>query len=114
VIGEEKMAGLHVKKGDKVVVIAGKDKGKKGKILHAFPSTKRVVVEGANMIKKHVRPTQKSPQGGIVERPGSIDASNVQLICPQCDEPARLGATRNEEGKRLRVCRKCEGEIDKS
>ncbi len=108
------MAGLHVKKGDKVLIIAGKDKGKKGKVLRAFPDTNRVVVEGANMVKQHVRPTQKSPQGGIVEKPGTIDASNVQLICPQCDEAARLGAIRTEQGKRLRVCRKCQGEVDKS
>ena len=108
------MAGLHVKRGDKVIIISGKDKGKKGKVLRVFPETNRVVVESANLVKKHVRPTQKSPQGGIVERPGSINASNVQLICPQCDEPTRLGATRTDEGKRLRVCRKCEGEVDKS
>lgn len=107
------MSIFHVRKGDKVQIIAGKDKGKKGKILLSFPSKHRVVVEGANIVKKHTKPTQKSPQGGIVETPGSIHVSNVQLICPHCSQPTRLGAKRTEQGKRIRVCRKCDGEIDK-
>jgi len=108
------MSNLQVKKGDKVLVTAGKDKGKKGKILRSFPSNDRVLVEGANIVKKHTRPTQKSPQGGIVEKPGSIHVSSIQLICPHCDQPTRIGSKRSKEGKRIRVCRKCDGEIDKS
>ncbi len=105
------MSNLQVKKGDKVLVIAGKDKGKKGKILRSFPANDRVLVEGTNMIKRHTRPTQKSPQGGIVDKPGPIHVSNIQLICPNCDQPARVGAKRTKEGKRVRICRKCDGEI---
>lgn len=108
------MSKLHVKKGDKVAVIAGKDKGKKGKVLLAFPVKERVVVEGANIVKKHTRPTQKNPQSGIIEKPGSIHVSNVQLICPHCNEPTRVGSKRTDQGKRIRICRKCDGEIDKS
>lgn len=107
------MSKLHVKKGDKVQILAGKDKGKKGKILRSYPSKQRIVVEGANIVKRHTRPTQKSPQGGIIDKPGSIHVSNVQLICPHCNEPTRLGSKRTEQGKRIRVCRKCDGEIDK-
>lgn len=112
-VREVLMSKFHVKKGDKVQIMAGKDRGKKGKILRTFPAKKRVVVEGANIIKKHVKPTQKSPQGGIVETPGSIHISSVQLICPQCNQPTRIGSKRNEEGKRVRICRKCDGDIDK-
>jgi len=108
------MAKLHVKKGDKVQVLAGKDKGKKGKILVAIPAKQRVVVEGANKIKKHTRPTQKSPQAGIVEKEAAIHVSNVQLICPNCNQPARFGVKRDADGKRIRICKKCDGEIDKS
>ena len=106
------MSNLQVKKGDKVQVIAGKDKGKKGKVLRSFPSNDRVLVEGANMIKRHTRPTQKSPQGGIVDKPGAIHVSNIQLVCPNCDQPTRIGSKRTKEGKRVRVCRKSDGEID--
>ncbi len=108
------MVKLQVKKGDKVQIISGKDKGKKGKILFSLPSKQRVMVEGANIVKRHTRPTQKSPQGGIVEKESSIHISNVQLICSHCNQPTRLGSKRTPEGKHVRVCKKCDGEIDKS
>ena len=105
-------SSLNVRKGDRVKVITGKDKGKEGKVLRAFPEKQRVVVEGVNMIKKHTRPTQKKPQGGILEIEGTIHVSNVMLVCPNCGEPTRVGHKR-EDGTRLRVCKKCGKEIDK-
>ncbi|MHB0976235.1 MAG: 50S ribosomal protein L24 [Candidatus Aquicultorales bacterium] len=104
---------MSVKKGDRVEIIAGKDKGKRGKILRAEPDKGRVVVEGANMIKRHSRPTQKSPQGGIIEREAAIHASNIMVICPGCSQPTRVGHRVTEAGKKVRVCRKCEADIDK-
>jgi len=105
-------SSLTIRKGDKVQVIAGKDKGKEGRVLAAMPTKQRVVVEGVNRVKKHTRPTQKQPQGGIVEIDGTIHVSNVMLICPNCAQPTRV-ARRREDGIRLRVCKKCEKEIDK-
>lgn len=107
------MVRCRLKKNDKVVVIAGKDKGKKGKILAAYPAQNRVIVEGASMIKKHTRPTQKNPQGGITEKEGAVHISNVQLICPNCGQPSRIGRRRTEEGRPVRICRKCGQDIDK-
>ncbi|HDP70149.1 MAG TPA: 50S ribosomal protein L24 [Actinobacteria bacterium] len=106
------MLKLHVKKGDKVLVLAGKDSGKKGKILRVFPKKGRVVVEGISMMKKHTRPTQNNPQGGIVEREGTIQVSNVQLICPSCNTATRVGNRETGKGK-VRVCRKCKQDLDK-
>ena len=103
---------MRIRKGDKVRVITGKDKGKEGKVLAANPEKKRLVVENVNMIKKHTRPTQRNPQGGIIEREGTIDVSDVMLVCPSCAQPVRVGATR-DDGTRVRTCKKCGGEIDK-
>jgi len=103
---------LTIRKGDKVRIIAGKDKGKDGKVLRAFPYKERVMVEGTNMIKKHTRPTQKVPQGGIVQVEGTIHVSNVMLLCPNCGQPTRV-AKRREAGTRIRVCKKCGKDIDK-
>ncbi|MCL6471725.1 MAG: 50S ribosomal protein L24 [Firmicutes bacterium] len=105
---------LSIKKGDRVEVIAGKDKGKKGKVLVVQPKKGRVVVEGINMVKRHMRPTQKVPQGGIQEREAPIHVSNVQVICPGCGQPTRIGHRITESGVKVRVCRKCEGDIDKA
>jgi large subunit ribosomal protein L24 len=106
------MAKLHVKKGDKVKVIAGKDKGKEGVILRAFPKKGRVAVEKVNMIKKTVRPTPSNPQGGITTVEGPIDASNVQLVCPSCKKATRVNRVVNAEGKKVRVCKKCGATIE--
>lgn len=105
------MPGLKLKKGDKVMVIAGKDRGKSGKILRAFPRENRVLVEGVNIVKRHARPTQKNPQGGIVERESPIHISNVMLVCPRCNQPTRVGRKITHEGK-FRVCKKCGEEIE--
>jgi large subunit ribosomal protein L24 len=105
-------SSLNVHRGDRVKVITGKDKGKEGKVLRAFPEKQRVVVEGVHRIKKHTRPTQKHPQGGILEIEGTIHASNVMLVCPSCSEPTRVGY-RREDGVRLRVCKNCGKQVEK-
>ena len=103
---------VHVKKGDLIQVLEGKDAGKRGKVLSVLPSENRVVVERINIIKKHSRPTREMPQGGIIERPGKINASNVMLVCPSCDLPNRYSVKRADDGTRVRVCRKCGKDID--
>lgn len=108
------MAKLSIRKGDRVQVIAGKEKGKKGKVLFALPKEDRVVIEGIAMIKRHMRPTQKVPQGGIQEREAAIHVSNVQLVCPSCGQPTRVGHRTTDTGGKIRVCRACKGDIDKA
>ena len=98
---------VHVKKGDTVVVIAGKDKGKKGKILTVLPSENRVIVEGVNMLTKHVKPTAKVQQGGIITQEGKIDASNVMYYCPKDKVGVRTGMKFLEDGSKVRYCKKC-------
>ena len=105
-------SSLNVRRGDRVKVISGKDAGKEGKVLKAFPERQRVVVEGVNKVKKHQRPTQKQPQGGILEIEAPVHVSNVMLICPNCGEPTRVGHLR-EDGARLRVCKRCGKQIEK-
>ncbi len=100
---------LHVKSGDNVMVISGKDKGKKGRILTAYPKTGRVLVEGVNMVKKHTRPNAANPQGGIVTQEAAIDSSNVMIIDPKTGEPTRIGH-KVVDGKKVRVAKKS-GEI---
>ena len=106
------MSGLNIKKGDRVQVLAGKDKGKEGEVLRALPSKNRVVVEKINVVKKAMRPTQANPQGGISSLEAPIDASNVALICPSCNKPTRVAHRIDEAGKKHRVCKKCGKDID--
>lgn len=96
---------MHVKKGDKVKVITGKDKGKEGVILAAYPKQDRVLVEGVNIVKKHVKPNQLNPQGGIVSQEAAIHVSNVMLIDPKSGEPTRVGY-KIENGKKSSCCKK--------
>ena len=103
-------AKLHVKKGDMVMVLAGKDKGKSGKVLLVNPEKGTVVVEKVNFIKRHSRPTTKAPQGGIIEKEGNIKASVVNIICSKCNVPVRIKKKLLEDGKKVRACVKC-GEI---
>lgn len=105
-------SSITIRKGDKVRVIAGKDKGKESRVLRAYPEKQRLVVEGVNMVKKHQRPTSKQPQGGILEVEGTIHSSNVMLVCPNCSEATRVGR-RRDDGTRIRVCKKCGNDIDK-
>ena len=102
---------VHVKKGDRVYVLSGNDKGKSGKILRVLPKENRVIVDGINIVKKHTRPTRTNTQGGIIESPAPMDASNVMLICPSCDKPSRVRRERGESGVR-RICKRCERPID--
>jgi large subunit ribosomal protein L24 len=103
-----------VKKNDNVVVITGRDRGKKGRVLRVVPGKNRVVVEGVNFIKKHTKANpQRNVQGGIVEREAALHASNVQIVCPECGRPTRVGHKQLEDGTRVRICRKCNGVIDK-
>ena len=102
---------LIIRKGDRVKVIAGKDKGKESRVLRVYPHKERLVVERVNMIKKHERATQKKPKGGILEIEGTIHVSNVMLLCPSCSQATRVGSKR-EGGTRVRVCKKCGKDID--
>ncbi|MEL3973438.1 50S ribosomal protein L24 [Rossellomorea oryzaecorticis] len=103
---------MHVKKGDKVVVITGKDKGKTGEVLAAFPKKDRVLVEGINVVKKHAKPSQMNPQGGIISQEASIHVSNVMLLDPKSNEATRVGY-KTEDGKKVRVAKKSGEVLDK-
>lgn len=102
------MAKLNIKKGDTVMVLCGRDKGKKGKVLEVFPSDSKMIVERVNVVKKHQRATREF-QGGIIEKPLPILASKVMLVCSRCSEPARV---RRKDG--ARVCARCNESIDKA
>ncbi|MFB1051385.1 50S ribosomal protein L24 [Paraliobacillus sp. JSM ZJ581] len=103
---------MHVKKGDKVQVISGKDKGKQGTILVAFPKKDRVLVEGVNMVKKHAKPSQDNPQGGIIEQEAPIHVSNVLPIDPKSGEPTRVGYE-ERGGNKVRIAKKSGEALDK-
>ena len=107
------MSSMHVKKGDTVKILSGKDKGKTGEILRSIPQRQRVVVEKFNMVKKAMRPTQQNPQGGITTVEAPLHVSNVMLVCPNCKEATRTSKRVNEQGKKVRVCKKCGKDIDK-
>ena len=103
-----------IRKNDNVVVVAGKDRGKRGRVLRVVPDKNRVVVEGVNFIKKHTRPNpQANVKGGIVEREAALHASNVQIVCPECGAPTRIGRELLADGRKVRICRKCDGAVDK-
>lgn len=100
----------HVRQDDFVEVITGKDKGKRGKVLRVHTNEGRLVVEKIHMIKRHMRPGRLTQQGGIIEREGKIHVSNVMVVCTRCNRPVRVGKKYLEDGKKVRVCRRC-GEI---
>ena len=101
---------MHVKKNDMVSVMAGKDKGKKAKVMRVFYSTSRALVEGINYVKKHTRKTQQDPKGGVVQKEMPIHVSNLAVICPKCARQVRVGFKELADGTKARVCKKC-GEI---
>ncbi len=101
------MPKMNIKKGDLVEVLSGKDKGARGPVLRALPADGKVVVEGVALVKKAQRPTQTNQQGGFVSQEAAIDVSNVALVCPSCDKATRVGHAVNDEGKKVRVCKKC-------
>ena len=102
---------LHVKNGDTVQILSGKDKGKQGKIISAQPNSGKVVVEGINKVKRHSKPSMKVPQGGIISKEMPLHVCKVQLVCPACNKPTRI-AHKIQAGKNARVCKKCGETID--
>ena len=103
---------LHVKKGDTVVVLSGKDKGIKGKIIEALPKKTKVVVGGVNKVKRHTKPSQSNPQGGIIVKEAPMNVAKVMLVCPACDKATRI-AKKEVSGKFVRACKKCGEIVDK-
>ena len=103
---------LHVKKGDTVVVLSGKDKGKQGKIVEALPKKAKVVIEGINKVKRHTKPSQSNPQGGIIVKEAAMSSSKVMLVCPACKKATRIKKTA-VSGSFVRTCKKCGEVIDK-
>ncbi len=101
---------MKIKKNDQVLIISGKDKGKKSKVIQAFPRESKVLVEGINLIKKHQKPRKSGEKGQIIELPKPIDVSNVKLICPKCGKAARVGY-KIVEKKKFRICKKCNQEL---
>jgi large subunit ribosomal protein L24 len=101
---------MKIKKGDTVLILSGKDRSRKGKVLEAFPKESRILVEGMNLRKKHQKPKKSGEKGQIVEMPGPIHISNVKLICPKCGKATRI-KYKITEGKRYRICRNCGQEI---
>jgi large subunit ribosomal protein L24 len=106
--------GTPIRKNDNVVVTTGKDRGKRGRVLRVVADKNRLVVEGVNIIKRHTKANpQKQIKGGVVEREAPLHASNVQLVCPECGKPTRLGRKILGDGRKVRICRKCEEVVDK-
>ncbi len=103
---------MKIKKNDNVLVIAGKDRGKKGKVRFAHPDDEKIVVEGINMVKRHLKAIREVRQAGIVEREAPMNVSNVMLLCNKCNKPTRVGYRRLEDGSRVRVCHVCHEVID--
>ncbi len=103
---------MKIKKGDQVEVITGKDKGKRGEVLTVDRKKNRIVVEGVNIVHRHMRPSQDNPQGGIIENEAPIHASNVMVVCAACDEKSRLGYKNLDSGKKVRYCKKCDETIE--
>ena len=103
-----------IKKNDNVIVTAGSDRGKRGRVLRVLPDKGRVIVEGVNFIKRHTKANpQKNVKGGIIEREAPLHASNVQLVCPECGATTRVGRRKLEDGRHVRFCVKCKGVVDK-
>lgn len=109
------MSSMNVKRGDVVEIIVGdeKEKGKRGKVLAANPTSNKVIVEGLNLVKKHIKPRKAQEKGGIVDQPRPIDASNVMVVCPKCGKATRVGHTQATDGKKfVRACKKCGAVLD--
>lgn len=102
------MKKLHVKRGDLVEVISGKDKGKQGKVVTVYPEKGRVIVEGVAMVKKHQKARMQGQESGIIHMESAIDASNVMRVCSKCEKPARTGVKILEDGSKVRYCKKCQ------
>jgi large subunit ribosomal protein L24 len=99
--------GLSIKKNDTVLVVAGKEKGKKGRVISVEPKKDKILIERINIIKRHMKPSKKYSQGGIIEKEAPLHISNVMLVCSKCDKPTRIGNTVLSDGKKARICKKC-------
>ena len=106
------MNNLHVKTGDEVVVINGKNRGKRGKVLQVSPKEGKVIVEGVNVVTKHVKPRQMGEPGGLIKAESALYADKVQLICPKCGKPTRVGHAIGKNDKKVRVCKKCNAQFE--
>jgi len=103
-----------IRKNDNVVVITGKDRGKRGRVLQLVPAKNRLIVEGVNIVKRHTRPNpRQNVKGGIVEREAPLHSSNVQIVCPECGAPTRIGKRLLGDGLKVRIFRKCDGVVDR-
>jgi large subunit ribosomal protein L24 len=105
------MAGLKIKKGDRVRVLTGKDRGKDGNVTRVLPDAGKVFVDGVNVAKKHQRATKATMQGGIIDKDMPLPVANVAVLCPACGKPTRVGYTIDGDGTKVRVCKKCGGEM---
>ncbi len=105
------MSGLKIKKGDRVEVLTGKDRGKRGEVMRAMPAEGKVIVDGVNVAKKHQRPTKATMQGGIIDKDMPIPVANVAIVCPACGKRTRVGFKIDGDGTKVRVCKKCGGEM---
>lgn len=103
---------MGIKKEDTAVVITGREKGKKGRVLAVMPKKQRLIIEKINMIKRHMKPSRKYARGGIIEKEAPIHISNVMLLCPKCGKPTRIGDLLLDDGKKLRVCKRCKEVIE--
>jgi len=104
--------GLIIKKNDTVSVITGKEKGKKGRVISVDPARNRILIERINLIKRHMKPSKRYAQGGIIEKEAPLHVSNVMLVCPKCGKPTRIGNAVLSDGKKVRMCKKCKEVIE--
>jgi large subunit ribosomal protein L24 len=112
--GVQAPAGVHVRRNDTVVVLAGKSKGRTGRVLRVLPSAGKAIVEGVNFVRKHTKANpQKNIKGGILERESPIHTSNLMVVCGECGKPTRVGHKRLDDGRKVRSCRRCKGALDR-
>ena len=104
------MAGMRIRKGDRVRVLTGKDRGKEGEVSRALPAKNKVIVDGVNVAKKHQKPTRATMQGGIIDKDMPIPVANVAIVCSSCG-PTRIGYRFDPDGTKIRVCKKCRGDL---
>lgn len=105
------MAGMKIRKGDRVRVLTGKDRGREGEVTFAYPEKGRVIVDGLNVAKRHQKPTQSTQQGGIIDKEMPMRVDNVAIICPSCSKTTRIGYRFDTDGTKVRVCKKCGGDL---
>jgi large subunit ribosomal protein L24 len=105
------MAGMKIRKGDRVRILTGKDRGREGEVTFAFPATGKVIVNGTNVAKRHQKPTQSTQQGGIIDKEMPLRVENVAIICAACNKTTRVGYRFDADGAKQRICRKCGGDL---